>query len=106
PIVVGGRRVERDDANPCVTAPRGREGSLCRGAEIVVPDEIVLLELRHGPALEHDLAVDDDVAAVCDAYRLVEILLGHQYREPVALLQLPDLRDGMRHEYGGEPHRG
>ena len=43
--------------------------------------QIVLLERAH--ALEHDLAVHDDVAAVGDADRLVEVLLGHEHRGPL-----------------------
>ena len=41
-------------------------------------DQIVVVELIHRAALECDLAVDDDVAAVGDADRLGEILLRHQ----------------------------
>ena len=37
--------------------------------------------------------MDDDIAAVGDAHRLVEILLGHQHGQLVALLQLLDLLD-------------
>src|SRR6267378_3932111 len=85
-------------------APRGR--SLSRGAKVVVLHERVLLELGDRSAFEHDLAVHDDVAAVGDADRLVEILLGHQHCEPVAFLQLPDLGDGMRDQDRREPHRG
>jgi hypothetical protein len=50
--------------------------------------------------------VHDDVAAVGDADRLVEILLGHQHRQALPLLQLLDLGDGVRYEDRREPHRG
>src|SRR5438552_8390291 len=45
-------------------------------AQVIAAHEFVLLERLHA-ALEHDLAVHDDVAAVGDADRLVEVLLGH-----------------------------
>src|SRR4051794_17506852 len=77
-----------------------------RRAEVVALDQRILLELGHGAALEHDLAVDDDVAAVGDADRLVEVLLGHQHGQPVALLQLLDLGDRVGDQDGGEPDRG
>ena len=32
-------------------------------------------------AVDHDLAMDDDVAAVGDPDRLVEVLLRHQHRQ-------------------------
>src|SRR5581483_9704778 len=64
--------------------------------QVVALDQRVLLQLGHRPALEHDLAVDDDVAAAGDADRLVEVLLGHEHRETVLVLQLLDLGDGVR----------
>src|SRR5712671_7362315 len=41
-------------------------------------DQIVVVELFGRAALERDLAVHDDVAAVGDAQRLREVLLRHQ----------------------------
>src|SRR6185436_6647979 len=61
-------------------------------AEIIIFHQVVLLQLPH-PALEHDLAVHDDVAAIGDADRLVEVLLRHQHRQAVFVLQLLDLGD-------------
>src|SRR2546426_4279144 len=54
----------------------------------VVLHERVLLELGDRSAFEHDLAVHDDVAAVGDADRLVEILLGRS-EEHTSELQSP-----------------
>src|ERR1700720_1706866 len=61
--------------------------------QIEFADELVVVELVGGAAFEGDLAVDDDVAAVGDADGLVEVLLGHQHGQLVAVLQLLDLLD-------------
>src|SRR6267143_5286165 len=103
--VAAARALRPRPARP-ITAPKAPRGrSLSRRAKIVVLHERVLLELGDRSAFEHDLAVHDDVAAVGDADRLVEVLLRHQHREPVAFLQLPDLVDRMDHEDGREAHR-
>src|SRR6266850_4936957 len=104
--VAAARALRPRPARP-ITAPKAPRGrSLSRRAKVVVLHERVLLELGDRSAFEHDLAVHDDVAAVGDANRLVEILLGHQHREAVALLELLDLGDGMRDQDRREPHRG
>jgi hypothetical protein len=71
--------------------------------EIEFAHELVVVELFGGAALEGDLAVDDDVAAVGDADRLVEVLFGHQQGQLVAVLQLlhllqPGKSPGAKHE--------
>src|SRR5205823_14282574 len=71
--------------------------------EIEPLHQIVLLQLLARPTLELDAAVDDDVAAVGDADRLREVLLGHQHGEADAALQLLDLGDHLRDEERGEP---
>src|SRR4030095_3818614 len=63
-------------------------------APIELLDQIVVVELVGGAALEGDLAVHDYITAVGDADRLSEILLGHQHRELVVLLELLDGVDG------------
>src|SRR5215470_1220839 len=75
-------------------------------AEVVLLDELVLSELLRASPLELDAAVDDDVAAVGDLGRLVEVLLGHQHRQLVTLLELADLGDHAADEDGCQPHRG
>src|SRR5262245_41567779 len=85
-------------------APRGVESpawlSLTGGAEIVVLHQRILLQLLHRAAVEHDLAMNHDVAAVGDADRLVEILLRHQDGQSVAALELADHVDGLHYEQG------
>src|SRR5258706_863783 len=56
-------------------------------------------------ALVFDTAVDEDVAAVGDPYRLVEVLLGHEHGEAVAFLQLPDLVYRVDDQYRRQAHR-
>src|ERR1051326_158100 len=73
--------------------------------EIKLLDQVVVVELVGGAAFEGDLAVDDDVAAVGDADRLVEILLGHQHGERVALLHFADGLDGAADQDRGEADR-
>src|SRR5215510_12332257 len=75
-------------------------------AEVVLLDQLVLPELLRALSLELDATVDDDVAAVGDLGRLVEVLLGHQHGQLIALLELADLRDHPGHEDRGQPHRG
>jgi hypothetical protein len=65
--------------------------------EIEFAHELVVVELFGGAALEGDLAVDDDVAAVGDADRLVEVLFGHQHGQLVAVLQLLILSNPGNH---------
>src|SRR6516165_7362153 len=61
--------------------------------QIEFADQLVVVELVGGAALEGDLAVDDDIAAIGDADGLVEVLLGHQHGELMAFLELLDLFD-------------
>src|SRR4029077_5091196 len=58
--------------------------------EIELPDQVVVVEFISGTTLESDLAVDDDIAAIGDADGLGEILLGHQHRQLVVVLELLD----------------
>src|SRR5579859_5431425 len=68
-------------------------------------DQVVVVELVGGAAFEGDLAVDDDVAAVGEAQRLLEILLGHQHGERVALLHFGDGLDGAADQDRSEADR-
>src|SRR5258707_11506706 len=86
-----GRRpdpVANDDGGELVTRLLPRSQS-----QIEFLDQLVVVELVDGASFERDLAVHDHVAAVGDAQRLREILLGHQDRELVAVLELLDLVD-------------
>src|SRR5258706_8639759 len=60
----------RRGPSPRRTCRRGHLSGSC--AEVVAFNELILLELAHA-TLEHDFAVHDDVAAVGDADRLVEV---------------------------------
>src|SRR5574341_181857 len=73
-------------------------------AQVILLHQLVLGQLAGAPALELDLAVHDDVAAVRDLGGLVEILLGHQHGQVVPLLQLFDRRDHPADEDGRQPH--
>src|SRR5579871_1876352 len=53
-------------------------------AEIKLLDDVVAAQLVD-VGRDHDLAVDDNIAAVGDAHRLIEILFGHQDRKIEAL---------------------
>src|SRR5439155_1962870 len=88
---------------PPPTPPRAEEHL---DAEIVLLDELVLAKLRGTPPLELDAPVDDDVAAVSDLGRLIEVLLGHQDGPLIAVFQLADLRDDARDEHRRQPYRG
>src|SRR5580700_7488494 len=68
------------------TAQRRRRSQ----TEIELAHELVVVEFFGRAAFEGDPAVDDDVAAVGDADRLVEVLLGHQHGQAEALLQFLD----------------
>ena len=48
--------------------------------------------------MECDLAVHDDIAAVGNAERLGEVLLGHQHGQIEPVLELLDLVDGAAHQ--------
>src|SRR5262247_2416346 len=81
----------------CVRAPyhRAYDPAITREvgrlhAEVVLLDELVLAKLVRAPALELDLAVHDDVAAIRDLRGLVEVLLRHEHGELALLLELLD----------------
>src|SRR5262245_39127260 len=74
--------------------------------EIELADQVVVVELVGGAALEGDLAVHDDVAGIGDAQRLGEILLGHEHGELVALLELLDGVDSAADHDRAQAHRG
>src|SRR4029077_2725162 len=74
-------------------------------AEIEPLDDIVRFQLVDRTGGHRDLAMDDDVAAVGDPDRLVEILFRHQPRQADALLEFADLRDGLRHQQWRQTHR-
>src|SRR5882672_8075110 len=86
----------------CVRKPRSGIAPPILEAHVQLVDQLVVREVLARAALVLDLAVHDHVAAVGDADRLVEVLLGHEDGEPVALLQLPDLVDGVDHQYRRE----
>src|ERR1700758_3425199 len=73
--------------------------------QIELLDQIVVVKFFGGLPFECDLAVDDDIATVGDPDRLVEILLGHQNRQRVALFHLRDCIDSAVHENWGESYR-
>src|SRR5262245_23199834 len=97
-------------ATPGVSARSRATSRLTEGrpsdTQIVSLHQLVLTQLARVAALELDLAVDDDVAAIRDLRRLVEVLLGHEHGELVALLQLLDLGDHAADEDGRQAHRG
>src|SRR3989442_10030248 len=62
--------------------------------QVQLVHKLVVGELVARSAFVLDPAVDDHVAAVGDPDRLVEVLLGHEHREPLAILELADLVDG------------
>ena len=67
-------------------------------AEIEPLDDVVGFQFVDRARGDRDLAMDDDIAAVGDPDRLVEILLCHQHRQPDALLEFADLGYGLRHQ--------
>src|SRR5947207_5943432 len=73
--------------------------------QVKLADELVVVELVGVAAFEGDLAVHDDVAAIGDADRLVEILFGHQDGQLEAVLQLLDLVDRAVDQDRREPDR-
>src|SRR5262249_21057627 len=75
-------------------------------SEIELADQVVVVQLVDGIAGERDLAVDDDVAAVGDAQGLGKVLLRHQHRQLVLVLQLLDLLDRAADQYRRQPNRG
>src|SRR6266581_782180 len=62
-------------------------------AEIEPLDDVVAFQFVDRCGRDDDLAMDDDVAAIGDPDRLVEVLLRHQHGEADALVQFADLGD-------------
>ena len=65
-------------------------------AEIEPLDDVVAFQFVDRIGRDHDLAMDDDVAAIGDPDRLIEVLLRHQHRQAETLVELADLGDGLR----------
>src|SRR5438067_10355985 len=86
---------------------QGKQGERfpCSKPQIEFANELVVVELVGGAAFEGDLAVDDDVAAVGNADGLDEVLLRHQHRQLVTVLQFLDLLDRALDENRGETDR-
>ncbi len=78
--------------------------SSCDATEIELLDDVVGVEFGHGLRRNRDLAMHDDVAAVGDADRLMEILLRHKHGEPELVLQVADGGDGLRDQQRREAH--
>ena len=84
-------------------------GRRCNGRshpQIELADQVVVVELGGRAALEGDLAVHDHVTAVGDADGLREVLLGHQHRELVVVLELLDGVDGAGDQQRRQSDRG
>src|SRR5271157_6188068 len=73
--------------------------------QIELLDQIVIVEFFGGLPFECDLAVDDDIATIGDPDGLIEVLLGHENCECIALFHLRDCIDGAADENWGESHR-
>src|SRR5438552_11411147 len=72
---------------------------------VELADQLVVGELFARPAFILDSAVDNHVATVGDADRLMKILLGHEHRQAIALLEIADLVDDVAHEQRRKPDR-
>src|SRR5262245_29983982 len=67
-----------------------RRRGIASGPEVEALHQLVVAKRVGVLALEHDLAVHDDVAAVGDTDRLLEVLLRHQHGEVEFVFQLLD----------------
>src|SRR5712692_5530735 len=90
-----------DDALLAVLLSGGRQLQ----TQIKFLDQIVVVELIGRSPLKSDLAVNNDIAAVGDPDRLVEILLGHQHGKRIALLHFGNRIDGSADENRREANR-
>src|SRR6266702_3849641 len=90
-----------NDASLAVFPSAGRQLQ----TQIKFLDQIVVVKLVGRSPLESDLAVNNDIAAVGDPDRLVEILLGHQYGKRIALLHFGNRIDGSADENRREANR-
>src|SRR6516164_2890267 len=75
------------------------------GTEIEPLDDIVGLQFLDGSCRNRDLAMDDNISAVGNADRLVEVLFRHEHGQPKTLLELADLRNRLRHQKWRQPNR-
>src|SRR5262245_15345914 len=75
----------------CCAIPSSRVGGdPVSQSHIQLVHQLIIREIVARAAFVLDAAVHDHVAAVGDAHRLVEILLRHEHREAVRLLELLD----------------
>src|SRR5712671_5317703 len=68
----------------------------CDPAEIEPLDDIVASQFVDRIGRDDDFTMDDDVTAIGDPDRLVEVLLRHQHRQTEMSVELADLGDGLR----------
>src|SRR5689334_19770583 len=68
--------------------PTLRDRCLALHPHVKLAHQVVVVELVGRAALERDLAVHDDIAAIGDADGLREILLRHQHGQLIVILQL------------------
>src|SRR5467141_1742230 len=78
------------------SAPETLSGQSCDPAEIEPLDDVVASQFVDRTGRDDDLAMDDDVAAIGDPDRLIEVLLGHQHGQAEMPIELADLGDGLR----------
>src|SRR5439155_25555039 len=91
---------------PPSTGYVNRSTSVSLEPQVEFPHQLIVVELFGVAAFEGDLAVHDDIAAIGDAYRLVEVLFGHQHGQLEPFLQFLDLVDRAADQDRREPDRG
>src|SRR5258705_13559286 len=80
-------------------------GQSCDPAEIEPLDDVVASQFVDRAGRDDDLAMDNDVTAIGDADRLIEVLLRHEHSETEMLIELADLGDGLRDQQRRQAYR-
>src|ERR1700731_1464852 len=74
-------------------------------AEIEPLDDFVAFQFVARTGRDDDLAMDNDITAIRDPDRLIEVLLSHQHRQAEMPIELADLGDGLRDQERRQAYR-
>src|ERR1019366_6200282 len=80
------RAWQDSNLRPDCNAPETLSGQSCDPAEIEPLDDVVASQFVDRIGRDDDLTMDDDVTAIGDPYRLIEVLLRHQHRQAEMLI--------------------
>src|ERR1700720_932326 len=96
---------QNSNLRPDRSAPETLSGQSCDPAEVEPLDDVVASQFVDRAGCNDDLAMDNDVTAIGDADRLIEVFLGHEHAQAETLIEFADLGDGLRYQERRQAYR-